>query len=214
MINEVKILYDYALRRNKASGRYTIPQFNEMLDLAQNNVIKDQVEEKGIEAYLSDADKSVKLIKDSTIAIASGIFPYPNDYLYLDRLSHVWNDGGTNRNAPIDILRSYEFDRRANSSLEGPTDEFPIGEYAEGGFKVIPYTISSVKISYLKRPEKPVWGFTVVNDVEVYDSNSSTDLVLHEGEKNKLVYELLTLSGVRLKMSDIRNYSTQIKESE
>lgn len=215
LINEVKILFDYALRRNKKSGRYTIPQFNEMCDLAQVNVMKDQIEKDGVDSFLANSDKSKSLMANDTISISSGTFPYPSDYLHYHTLEHTYSVvGGGNKTTEIGIVRGFEFRRRSNSSLNEPTNEFPIGRYQASGFKVIPHTITSLHISYIKRPEKPTWGHTVANDEEVFDSGSSTDFVLHPSEKNNLVYELLALSGVRLDKADIRNYSTEIKENE
>jgi hypothetical protein len=60
-----------------------------------------------------------------------------------------------------------------------------------------------VKISYIKKPLKPSWGYIVVNDKPLYNSQTSTNFDLHESEESELVYRILVLFGINLKQPQL-----------
>tara|TARA_R100001594_G_scaffold106538_2_gene141009 strand:- start:457 stop:1332 length:876 start_codon:yes stop_codon:yes gene_type:complete len=75
----------------------------------------------------------------------------------------------------------------------------------------IPYTgncmgCAGVKISYVKIPETPQWGFVVVNDRALHDPNpaKTTNFELHPSEETELVYKILKLAGLAIKRDDIK----------
>ena len=60
-----------------------------------------------------------------------------------------------------------------------------------------------VKISYIKKPLKPSWGYIVVNDKPLYNSQTSINFDLHESEESELVYRILVLFGINLKQPQL-----------
>ena len=69
--------------------------------------------------------------------------------------------------------------------------------------KVYPYpssdpNIDKVFITYIQKPKKPNWGYVVVNDKPLYNSNTSTDFELHASEESELVYRILAFSGIAI----------------
>ena len=70
--------------------------------------------------------------------------------------------------------------------------------------KIYPYPgdvhdpLDRVLVSYLKNPLKPNWGYVVVNDKPLYNSNTSTDFELHSAEESELVYRILTFTGIAI----------------
>jgi len=52
--------------------------------------------------------------------------------------------------------------------------------------------------SYVKKPIKPSWGYVVVNDKPLYNSNASTDFELHSSEESELVYRTLAYAGIAI----------------
>ena len=58
----------------------------------------------------------------------------------------------------------------------------------------------SITIDYIKRPVQVNWGFTMVNDVAMYDGGATTvDFELHDSEETDLVYKILALAGITIK---------------
>ncbi len=68
-----------------------------------------------------------------------------------------------------------------------------------------PNILNAVNISYVRKPEKPQWGYLVINNKALHDSSASktTNFELHVSEQSELVYKILKLAGVAMKRDDI-----------
>ena len=60
-----------------------------------------------------------------------------------------------------------------------------------------------VLIDYWKKPTKPVWGYVVVNQKALYNSNTSVDFELHELEEETLVAKILELAGITIEKPQV-----------
>ena len=64
-----------------------------------------------------------------------------------------------------------------------------------------PTSISNnVFVSYIKKPDDPVWAFNTANSlgVYVYDSGDSTDFELHSSEQTEVILRILAYAGIVL----------------
>ena len=61
----------------------------------------------------------------------------------------------------------------------------------------------SFEIQYFKKPTSPNWGYVVVNEKALYNSNTSTDFELHISEEENLVLRILMLAGLTIKQPDV-----------
>ena len=59
---------------------------------------------------------------------------------------------------------------------------------------------SNINVYYIKKPKKVEWGYFVINDKALYDSDplKTTDFELHASEESELVYRILAYAGVTL----------------
>jgi len=74
--------------------------------------------------------------------------------------------------------------------------------------KVYPYpssdaSVDKVLISYIRKPEKPSWGYVVVNGNAMYDPSNKADFELHESEETELVYKILKFAGLSMRRDDL-----------
>jgi len=77
----------------------------------------------------------------------------------------------------IDILTDEDFKDRLESRLLTITPKSPIGNFTNGAWQILPNTVNSVLLTYLRLPIQPVFGFTLnANDEPVYDPGTSTEL--------------------------------------
>ena len=60
-----------------------------------------------------------------------------------------------------------------------------------------------ILIDYWKKPSKPVWGYVVVNEKPLYNSNTSTDFEVHPIEEETLVTRILELSGITIEKPQV-----------
>ena len=79
-------------------------------------------------------------------------------------------------------------------------------ENADGSFSLYlqssattPVTAANqISCETVKKPDTVVWGYVVVNEKALYDSNSTTDFELHDSEETNLVIKILELAGITI----------------
>ena len=70
-------------------------------------------------------------------------------------------------------------------------------------------TTSNIKHNYIKKPIDVAWGYTVINDVSLYNSSTSINSELHPSEETKLVVKILALSGIILEDPNLYQSASQ-----
>ena len=55
-----------------------------------------------------------------------------------------------------------------------------------------------MSISYVRRPDKPKWGYVVVNKRALYDPTNSVHFSLHKSEEVDITYKILKYAGVSI----------------
>lgn len=150
--------------------------------------------------------------------------PASNEFAFyrLGTVSYLKSLGGPSYAKPVEIERIqrdyfYNIDR---SELTAPSENYPVYLYEEhSGGKIIavkPDTITSstglVKVSFLRKPVNPVWGFTV-NSVGayIYDSTPgiSVDFEISSNDQTELILEILKYAGVVIRDPQIVQVASQ-----
>jgi len=110
----------------------------------------------------------------------------------------------------VEEVTAKEYRKYTNSPLARETQKRPVYIHDASGFdriKIIPPPpiADSVKISYIKKPNKPVWGYVVSSNsnTALWNPGTSTDFELHTSEETELVYKILKLAGVSMLRDDI-----------
>ena len=57
-------------------------------------------------------------------------------------------------------------------------------------------TGAGVTCEVINKPASVAWGYVVVNEKALYNSNTSTDFTLHESEEDTLIVKVLELAGI------------------
>ena len=94
----------------------------------------------------------------------------------------------------------------SKSPLTKPTELYPVFYERADGLVVKPNTITQKVIcTYIKKPAKPMWGYSIVGETALYDATNDTsqNFELHPSEENNLVLKILTLAGVSIKQPEI-----------
>ena len=70
----------------------------------------------------------------------------------------------------------------------------------------------SFEVQYFKKPTSPNWGYVVVNEKALYNSNTSTNFELHLSEEEGLVVRILELAGVVINRPDLQQAAMMDKQ--
>ena len=88
---------------------------------------------------------------------------------------------------------------------------------SSGVLDIIPDPGKSIQCDYIKKPADPKWGYVVVNEKALYNSNTSTDFELHASEESTLTNKILELAGIIINkpgLSEVILRNEQMKEAK
>jgi len=116
------------------------------------------------------------------------------------------------------------------SPITKPSETFPVYLYEQatqgtsgsntGQQHVLVYpksitTVSDIDISYIRKPNNPIWGFTVGTLGQyVYSSSTSTQFELSNVEQTEVIVRILAYAGVVIRDPQIVQVATQAIQAE
>jgi len=138
----------------------------------------------------------------------------PTDVYRIGELFHQPSGTEQHEATIIHRLRNNEVRKYNNSPLAKATANNPayyISHKTDNSktVKIIPDDLSpSIKIQYTRKPTTPAWGYNLIQNKPLYNSNTSTNFELHDSEENTLVYKILQLSGIAIGKQDVYGVGT------
>lgn len=138
-------------------------------------------------------------VKPTTTPVVAGLAAIPADYLYYDTVTA----GGKN---VIEVTED-EIAELNNNTIIPPSTQFPYFTIHSEGIFVYPTSITSIALSYIRKPATPVWAYTIVNDEPIYDAGSSQDFEVSPGAQLEIVMLILQAVGVSLNLQEVLQYS-------
>ena len=131
----------------------------------------------------------------------SGLYTVPGGQNFLHLLGmdvSVTEAGHGVRIWPVEILKANKTSR-LNSQLLAPSATEPVAEKTgPTSFKMYPAQLHAGTIRFLRRPAKPVYGYTRTGRQITYNSGTSTQLEWTEPYINKVIARALFFLGVNL----------------
>lgn len=199
---------------NKVTGSwYTVPETTEVLDRGQFALYSDLKAKYATSQYVKDALSPFRETYNFTTAV-SGYVIVPSNTNYLDLLNLQIYFQISDRTVyyPVKLVNEDEISDRLNSQIDPVTITSPIGEQTSlRTFRLYPTGTYNGNVVFLRRPVKPVFGYTVVSGrVIVYDPNTSVQLEWRETEIVPLIIKSLETLGINLSAQDIVSWS-QVK---
>ncbi len=98
-----------------------------------------------------------------------------------------------------------------SSKIVEPTAKRPICEQYDDFIQIYPKNINKVSLTYLRIPNTPVWGSTVVNNRRVYDASTSTDIDAPYLNKNDIAMIYLKYQGIHLNDTQLAQFANEMQ---
>lgn len=171
-INEFKIYTEGILVNKNQSGNTITPsQFNIAAHRAQMVIF-----EKDRQTFLKTGESSDYLnwFLVNTIInpnYLTGFAPYPSNFQHTCAVRSYYNG----QEQKVDLVTNNAFGEIQQSQLMPATLDFPKYTEFAGKYRFLPRNIGIVMLDYWREPRKPVWGYTIVNNVAVYNAAASVD---------------------------------------
>lgn len=104
------------------------------------------------------------------------------------------------------------------SELTKPTENTPVHTLAGmGASKIItmyPAHGKRIKIDYIKFPQLPRWGFTIVGERAMFNPSRTNNFDVDASETSELVYRILVLAGITINRQDVSSAATALQVSK
>ena len=195
---------------NKNTGAwYTISELTEIVDRGQMSLYEDLQPRYATSQRIKDALSVFKEKENFTTQISGNIIVTDSRYLNLLDIQIYFQISNRTIYYPLDILNEDVRADRLNSQLDPVTITSPVAEQvAAKTFRLYPASQYNGNITFLRRPIKPVFAYTVISGrVIVYNSVNSTQLEWNETWHNAILIKALSSIGINLTDSEVAQYA-------
>lgn len=168
---------------------------------------------------IKDDMRVLKVAGDDAIfdVSAGGRMTIPDDYVAVTSIYYkLFKSGETCDDTegeirPVERIDDDKWAGRVSSSLKKPTKKRPICNFRNNHVQFEPKNLGKVYFEYLRCIQTPIWGYTIVNDVAVYDEASSTQLEFPKIVTNDIVRIILSYVGINLREPELLAYAEDKK---
>ena len=159
----------------------------------------------------------INIVPITTITTGNTIRIYQSKpYLDLLDLEIQFTSNGHSVHYPIKMINEDERGDRLNSQIDPPLATAPVGEMIERRtIKLTPAnTVYVGTATYMRRPKKPVYGYSIVGGRSiVYDPSSSVQLEWRDTDINAILLKALASIGINLSDQEVSQFA-QAKTQE
>lgn len=154
------------IRKEKEGQTISPEQFNELLEICSWEKANADFSYFEASQIITDSLLPLKTEDNMTITAGVGDLSLITDYWHATNAYHSITGYDV---VPIDICEDVVYHYRAYSDLEAPTDYWPILKEEGTEIKVLPATITSITLLYLKQPATPFYDYyTNADDKLIY----------------------------------------------
>ena len=189
---------------NKEQRGYVTPQeFNLLADRAQKEIFENyfhdiktaQMKPKNQTDYADDVEMIEEKLGDFIATItawsSTPTFGLSGDIYKLISIQRNGNE--------VTELNQKEILYTENNPLTAATLNRSVYVRSSGGGITLypsPTGSESITLTYYRQPSSPSWGYIIVNEKALYNSNETTNFELHATEEELIVSRILQLAGI------------------
>ncbi len=224
-VDEVKQFLDSLSNKDQAGNTFTVNEFNLWLRRAIDALFS---KEYGLpEDYKPGAPlpnigyELTQRIKDDLRVFkerpvlnvdANGFMVIPADYVHYTAIDYlkITNQVGQNPNVEdfeVAVIDDNKWSSRKRRKVKVADKDNPICNFQAAVIEFFPKDLMKVRFTYLRYPKEPVWAFTLVDDVEIFDASSSVDVELPENLTNDLTTIMVNYLAVKTKDEGLLAYA-------
>tara|TARA_R110002051_G_scaffold159643_1_gene231137 strand:- start:1429 stop:2121 length:693 start_codon:yes stop_codon:yes gene_type:complete len=211
---------------NKENNGYITPaEFNMLANNVQYEIYRDYFENinrdtvrdnRGFSSSgygnlpFKERQRITKFATASSITKSNGVFSLPSNLYFIEQ------DGVTTASNKV----VEEVERSSMAYLQGssaaPTTAHPVYESMGDSISVLPSTVESINLRYLRKPLKPNWTYMSVGGDPLFNisDNSYQDFELHASEFSNIVNRMLVYFGINLREAQIVQVAEGLKDTQ
>lgn len=214
-ISEIHDLLNFWI--NKVQGEFYSPEELDMiLDRGQMSLYQDLQPKYATSQRIKDALSPFRGVYNFGYAdTVLGVLTIPSDHSALNildlQITYDISARSIVKYVPIALVNEDERSDRLNSQIDPVSATAPVGEQiGENSFQLYPKVQYRGSITFLKRPQAPVFAYNLVSGrVIVYDAANSTQLQWRETEQNSVIIKALSSIGINISSQEIMQWAEQ-----
>lgn len=193
---------------------YTIPELENLVDIGQMALYSDLKPKYATSQLLKEELIPFKETYNFTTLLSGYVIVPSSTYLDLLDIQIYFQISNRTVYYAVPLLNEDARAERLNSQEEPVTVTSPIGEQtAPKTFRLYPASSYNGNVTYLRRPVKPVFGYTVISGrVIVYNSGTSTQLEWRDSEIDLIIIKAVQAAGFNLRATDVQEWA-QVKST-
>ena len=230
-VNELKIFIDFIANKEQSGTAYSIPQLNIAFQVANIDFFQKRY---GLpEEYIpgmpipSQSYEVTQKIKDDLRAVKErvvipvdefGIMILPDNYVHKTAIEYnkITNsedcENPTASSREVEIIDDDKWSSRKSATIMKPTLDFPICNFQKDSIRFEPKNLKEVELSYLRTPNKPIWGYVFQGGIEVYDPNTSVQFDWNYILFPDIASRVAKYLGWNLRDVEFNNYMSEYKD--
>lgn len=148
-------------------------------------------------------------------------FDLPKDLYYIEDNGIVSVEGGRSPSQEVDNRKFIVIEEVSrdiigflNMSEAAPTKMFPVYERYSDYIKVLPNSITSITVKYIRVPKSPKWTYRLIQGKEMFDPTAGDfmDFELHESELGNIIVRVLLEFGINLRETEVVQIADALKQ--
>lgn len=201
-LNEIYNFMVFIVRKERGVF-VTIPEFESTLDNAQIEAVSDWFELYGTTQKIHDAIRKLRSQVQFT-STSDGQVDFASNYLHM--IGGAYTVTGSTINS-IRFVNEDEVALALKSQLRPVSTSLPIARDTATGFQIYPQVAQTGFYNYLRRPLKPVYGYTTSGRTIIYDNATSTQLEFTDVYINNIISIALKFWGINMAEQDIQAFA-------
>lgn len=230
-VNDIKIFLDFVVNKEQSGTAYSIVQLNVAFQAANIDFFNKRY---GLpEEYIpgtpipSQSYEVTQKIKDDLRAVKEkiiipvdsfGIMLLPSNYVHKTAIEYVKIINDIDCDVPdvsyksVEIIDDDKWSERISNSIKKPSLDFPVCNFLKDSIRFMPKNLKEVELSYLREPNKPIWGYSFQGGIETYDASSSTDFEWNYTLFTEMVRIVASYLGWNLRDGEFNELMAEYKE--
>ena len=178
LIDEVYSAVSQLVNKDQVSGYLAPDEYNKYAELAQREFIETnyaRADGRGYESTFKMTDDLSGVKSEQTLTVSggktvnsAGSSTLPTDYLHFSHARTNFIFGGKGRSVPVELVRDDEWSERLASEVNTPSKRFPVVRLMRSYFEVYPQDVNAITFTYIKKPAKPWWNYTLSGSTPVF----------------------------------------------
>lgn len=196
-------------------GYYTVAELEQLLDDGQIALYNDYQPKASTSQRIKDALSPFRASYNITPSNSiGGIVTIPANMNYLNLLDieirYAISGRSITKHTALQVYNEDERADRLNSQIDSVSVTDPICEQiGDGSWQIYPESQYFGKVTFYRRPIRPVFGYTVISGrVIVYNPSTSTELEWKETQVREVLLKSLESIGVNLSSEDVEQFAT------